>query len=175
MKLTATISVDRFDLQLLAELQVDGHATNSVLGEKVHLSSSQVSRRVQRLQEAKVIDHYAAILDPAAVGLHVVAFTQVTLDRQGSNSGEKFEREVAQLAQVLECFALAGEADYILRIVTPDLASFSEFMNKRLLRIPGVTTVRSNITLHKVKQTHILPLDHVMRPMESQQRIQYEG
>lgn len=173
--MTATISVDRFDLQLLAELQLDGHATNSALGEKVHLSSSQVSRRVQRLQEAKVIDHYAAILDPAAVGLHVVAFTQVTLDRQGSNSGEKFEREVAQLAQVLECFALAGEADYMLRIVTPDLASFSEFMNKRLLRIPGVTTVRSNITLHKVKQTHILPLDHVMRPMESQQRIQYEG
>lgn len=168
------ITVDRYDLQLLAELQRNGHATNSALGEMIHLSSSQVSRRVQRLQEARVIDHYAAILDPAAVGLHVVAFTQVTLDRQGAKSGEKFEREVAQLPQVLECFSLAGEADYILRIVTPDLAAFSEFMNKCLLRISGVTNVRSNITLNKIKQTHVLPLDHVMRPTESKQRIKYE-
>ena len=169
----AAITVDRYDLQLLEELQRDGHATNSTLGEKVHLSTSQVSRRVQRLQEAKVIDHYAAILDPAAVGLHVVAFTQVSLDRQGAKSGEQFEREVARLPQVLECFSLAGEADYILRIVTPDLASFSEFMNKHLLRLSGVINVKSNITLHKVKQTHILPLDHVMQPTENKQRIQY--
>lgn len=171
--MVTAITVDRFDLQLLAELQRDGHATNSTLGEKIHLSPSQVSRRVQRLQEAKVIDHYAAILDPAAVGLHLMAFTQVTLDRQGANSGEQFEREVAQLPQVLECYSLAGAADYILRIVTPDLASFSEFMNKRLLRLSGVTNIRSNITLHKVKQTHVLPLDHVMQPTESKQRIQF--
>lgn len=171
--MVSAITVDRYDLQLLAELQRDSHATNSALGEKIHLSSSQVSRRVQRLQEAKVIDHYAAILDPAAVGLHVMAFTQITLDRQGADSGEQFEREVAQLPQVLECYSLAGAADYILRIVTPDLASFAEFMNKRLLRLSGVTNVRSNITLHKVKQTHILPLDHVMQPTESKQRIQF--
>lgn len=173
MEIMSAITVDRYDLQLLAELQRDGHATNSALGEKIHLSTSQVSRRVQRLQEAKIIDHYAAILDPAAVGLHVVAFSQVTLDRQGANSGGKFEREIERLPQVLECFSLAGEADYILRIVTPDLASFSEFMNRHLLRLPGVTNVKSNITLHKVKHTHILPLDHVMQPMESKQRIQY--
>jgi DNA-binding Lrp family transcriptional regulator len=167
------ITVDRYDLQLLEELQRDGLATNGTLGEKIHLSASQVSRRVQRLQEAKVIDHYAAILDPAAIGLHVMAFTQVTLDRQGSNSGEKFEREVANLPQVLECFSLAGEADYILRVVTPDLASFSEFMNKHLLRLSGVTNVKSNITLRKVKQTHILPLEHVAQPVQSNQRIQF--
>ena len=95
------ISVDRFDLQLLAELQRDGHATNSALGEKIHLSTSQVSRRIQRLQEAHVIDHFAAILDPAAVGLDVVAFTQITLDRQGTTSADKFEREIEKLPQVL--------------------------------------------------------------------------
>jgi len=169
----STITVDRFDLQLLAELQRDGHATNSVLGEKIHLSTSQISRRVQRLEEAHVIDHYAAILDPAAVGLHVVAFVLVTLDRQGARSGEKFEREIEKLPQVLECFSAAGEADYILRIVTPDLASLSEFMTTQLLRLSGVTNVKSNITLRKVKQTHILPLDHVMQPAESKQRIRY--
>jgi Lrp/AsnC family transcriptional regulator, leucine-responsive regulatory protein len=169
----SAITVDRYDLRLLDELQRDGHATNSALGEKIHLSTSQVSRRVQRLQEANVIDHYAAILDPAAVGLHVVAFTQVTLDRQGANSGDKFEREVARLPQVLECFSLAGEADYMLRIVTPDLASFSEFMNKHLLRLSGVTNVKSNVALRKIKQTHILPLDHITQPMEAKQRIEY--
>jgi Lrp/AsnC family transcriptional regulator, leucine-responsive regulatory protein len=169
----SAITVDRYDLRLLDELQRDGHATNSALGEKIHLSTSQVSRRVQRLQEANVIDHYAAILDPAAVGLHVVAFTQVTLDRQGANSGDKFEREVARLPQVLECFSLAGEADYMLRIVTPDLASFSEFMNKHLLRLSGVTNVKSNVALRKIKQTHILPLDHIAQPMETRQRIEY--
>lgn len=169
----SAITVDKYDLQLLEELQRDGHATNSTLGEKIHLSTSQVSRRIQRLEEARVIDHYAAILEPAAVGLHVVAFTQVTLDRQGSNLGEKFEKEISRLPQVLECFSLAGEADYILRIVTPDLASFSEFMNKHLLRLTGVTNVKSSITLHKVKQTHILPLNHVMQPTENKQRIQF--
>ena len=169
------ISVDRFDLQLLAELQRDGHATNSALGEKIHLSTSQVSRRIQRLQEAHVIDHFAAILDPAAVGLDVVAFTQITLDRQGTTSADKFEREIEKLPQVLECFELAGEADYMLRIVSPDLASFSAFMSKHLLRIPGVTNIRSNIALRKLKQTHALPLDHVMQPTESKRRIQYSA
>lgn len=169
------ITVDRFDLQLLAELQRDGHATNSALGEKIHLSTSQVSRRIQRLQEAHVIDHFAAILDPAAVGLDVVAFTQITLDRQGTTSADKFEREIEKLPQVLECFALAGEADYMLRIVSPDLASFSAFMSKHLLRIPGVTNIKSNIALRKLKQTHALPLDHVMQPTESKRRIQYSA
>lgn len=167
----SAITVDRFDLQLLAALQRDGHATNSSLGDKIHLSTSQVSRRVQRLEEARVIDHYAAILDPAAVGLDVIAFTQVSLDRQGATSSDKFEREVEKLPQVLECFALAGEADYMLRIVAPDLASLADFMAKQLLRIPGVTNVKSNVTLRKVKATHVLPLDHVMQETESKKRI----
>src|SRR5918911_5020191 len=115
-----TITVDRFDLQLLAELQRDGQATNSALGEKIHLSTSQVSRRILRLQEARVIDHYCAIIDPVAVGLDVMAFTEVSLDRQSSMSSEKFEREIEKLPQILECYALAGQADYLLRIVAPD-------------------------------------------------------
>ena len=137
------------------------------------LSASQVSRRIQRLEEAHVVDHYAAILDPLAVGLDVMAFTQVSLDRHGPTSSEKFEQEVKKLPQVLECFSVTGEADYILRIVAPDLASFSEFMTKHLLRLPGITNIKSNITMQKIKQTHVLPLDHVMQPKESKRRIQY--
>lgn len=168
-----SITVDRHDLALLAELQRDGQATNSALGEIIHLSTSQVSRRVQRLQEAGIIDHYAAILDPAGVGLGVTAFTHVVLDRQGDAHGDKFEREIENLPEVLECFSVAGDADYILRIVAHDLAAFSEFMMKHLLRLPGVSAVKSTIALQKIKQTNVLPLDHIMRPRQSEQRIRF--
>lgn len=167
------ITVDRHDLALLVELQRDGHATNSALGEIIHLSTSQVSRRVQRLQEAGVIDHYAAVLDPAVVGLGVMAFTHVILDCQGDAHGDQFEREIAKLPEVLECFSVAGDADYILRIVAHDLAAFSEFMMKHLLRLPGVSNVKSNIALQKIKQTNVLPLDHITRPRSSKQRIRF--
>jgi Lrp/AsnC family transcriptional regulator, leucine-responsive regulatory protein len=169
----SNITVDRHDLALLSELQRDGHATNSALGELIHLSTSQVSRRVQRLEEARIIDHYAAVLDPAVVGLGVMAFTHVTLDRQGDAHGDKFEREIENLPEVLECFSVAGEADYLLRIVACDLAAFSEFMMKHLLRLPGVSAVKSTIALQKIKKTSVLPLDHIMRPQQTRQRIRY--
>lgn len=167
------ITVDRLDLQLLAALQRNGQATNNELGEAVHLSSSQVSRRIIRLQEAEVIDHFCAVIDPAAVGLDVMAFTEVTLDRHSAMASDKFEKEIMQLPQVLECFTLAGQADYLLRIVAPDLGALSEFMNKHVLRIAGVANVKSTITLRKIKQTHVLPLDHVMRPTENRRRIEF--
>ncbi|EOA03650.1 Lrp/AsnC family transcriptional regulator [Herbaspirillum sp. AP02] len=167
------INVDRYDLALLTELQRDGHITNSALGLKVHLSTSQISRRVQRLEEAHVIERYTAVLDPAVVGLGVTAFTTVTLDRQGETRGELFEKAVETMPEVTECFSVTGEGDYILRIVAPDLAAFSEFMMSRLLRLPGVTNVKSNITLKKVKQSHELPLEHVMQPVKSRQRIRF--
>lgn len=165
------ISVDKFDLELLAQLQQDGRMTNAALGQKVHLSTSQVSRRVQRLEETGVIDHYSAMLNPEVVGLGVIAFTSVTLGRHGEAEGENFERAVVRMPEVLECLSVTGEADYMLRVVAPDLAAFSEFMMKSLLRLPGVINVKSNIALKKIKQTHVLPLDHVAAPPEAARRL----
>ncbi len=177
-----SITVDRHDLELLAELQRDGRTTNSALGDMIHLSTSQVSRRVQRLEEAGVIDHYAAVIDPAVVGLGVMAFTHVVLERHGGTPadngethGAKFEREIADLPEVLECYSVAGEADYVLRIVAYDLAALSEFMTKSLLRLPGVSTVKSTISLQKIKQTSILPLDHIIQPRQTKQRIRFSS
>lgn len=167
------ITIDKFDLQLLAALQRNGQATNAALSEEVHLSTSQVSRRVLRMQEAGVIDHYAAVLDPVTVGLDVMVFAEVTLDHHKASASDRFEREVAQLPEVLECYTLAGRADYLLRVVAPDLAALSGFMTDRILRIPGVANVKSTVTLRRIKQTHALPLDHVMRPTESRKRIKY--
>lgn len=166
------VVVDRYDIDLLVELQRDGRATNSALGEKVHLSTSQVSRRIQRLEETKVISHYVAVLNPEVVGLGVMAFTHVTLGRQGEQA-DRFEQEIADMPEVLECLSVTGEADYILRIAAPDLASFSEFMAKRLLRLPGVANVKSTVTLKTIKQTFSLPLEHIKRPAQVKRQITF--
>ncbi len=169
------ISIDRYDLQLLAALQRDGHATNATLGEHANLSASQVSRRIQRLEEAQVVTGYAALLDPQALGLGVTAYAQIVLERHDKNLASDFERAVVSMPEVLECFAVTGEADYVLRIVAPDLATFSDMMMQRLLTLPGVAQVKTNIALSKVKQTHELPLDHVARPKPQRRRVTYTG
>ncbi|MRW93842.1 AsnC family transcriptional regulator [Duganella sp. FT80W] len=169
----SAITVDRFDLQLLKELQLDGQATNQGLGDKIHLSASQVSRRILRLQEAGVIDRYCALIDPSAIGLDVMAFTEVSLVHHHAAAGGQFEQEIARLPQVLECYTLAGSADYLLRIVAADLRALSDFMTRHILSIQGVANVKSTITLRRIKQTNVLPLDHVLQPPESKRKIQF--
>jgi DNA-binding Lrp family transcriptional regulator len=169
------LSIDRYDLQILAALQRDGQATNAALGEAASLSASQISRRIQRLEEAKVIAGYAALLDPHTLGLGVIAYAHVILERHDRTRPAEFERAVKAMPEVLECFAVTGEADYLLRIVAPDLAAFSELMMKRLLDLPGVAQVKTNIALSKVKETHELPLDHVAQPRQQKRRVRYTG
>ncbi|MGV7207071.1 Lrp/AsnC family transcriptional regulator [Oxalobacteraceae bacterium A2-2] len=171
--MTVSISVDRLDLALLDALQRDGEATNAALAERLHLSVSQVGRRVQRLREAGIIAHYAAVLDPLAVGLGVMAFVQITLGRHGDTRGDAFEQAIADLPEVLECFSVTGEADYVARIVSHDLASLSELMMKHILRLPGVSNVKSSISLKKVKHSTVLPLEHIAHPSPSQQRVHF--
>ena len=118
------VELDRYDLAILGELQRDGHVSNSALSEIVHLSPSQVSRRIQRLEGLRVIDQYTVLLKLAAVGIGVIAFTSVSLDRHGELEAGAFDEEVRGLPEVLECYSLTGEQDYLLRIVAPDLASF---------------------------------------------------
>lgn len=166
------VMVDRYDLELLAELQCNGRATNGALGEKIHLSTSQVGRRVQRLEQTNIISHYVAVLKPEVLGLGVMAFTYVTLERQGEQA-DMFEQEITDIPEVLECLSVTGEADYILRIAAPDLASFSDFMRKRLLRLSGVSSVKSIVTLRTIKQTFSLPLEHIRQPAQLKQEITF--
>jgi DNA-binding Lrp family transcriptional regulator len=169
------ITIDRYDLALLDALQRNGNATNAALGEAVHLSASQISRRLQRLAEAGIIAGYAALLDPAAIGLGVTAFAHVVLERHGKSHSDAFEAAAAALPEVLDCYSVSGDADYLLRLVAPDLPAFSELMMKRVLRLPGVAHIKTNIALQKVKQTHVLPLDHVAQPARSSRRVRYAG
>ena len=149
--------LDVFDLRLLSALQRDGRAPNAALAETVGLSASQVSRRLARLEADGVIATYAALLKPDAVGLNVLAFSSVSLERQ-AEAMDGFEAAVLRFPEILECYSVTGEQDFVLRIVARDLKAFADFLSDRLLRVPGVRSVRSSIVLHTIKQTTALPL-----------------
>ncbi|HSK41826.1 MAG TPA: Lrp/AsnC family transcriptional regulator [Arenibaculum sp.] len=158
------ITLDGFDIRLLAALQEDARLSNVALSEKVHLSPSQVHRRLRRLEDVGVIARYTAQIVPDSVGLGVLAFTSVSLERHGESPATRFAQAVAHLPEVLECFSVTGEADYMLRIVAPDLKAFSDFLMHALMPLPGVRSVRSNIVLETVKQTTVLPLRQATPP-----------
>ena len=155
--------LDRYDISLLAALQRNAHATNQQVGDAVHLSASQVSRRIQRLENAGLIARYVALLDPARLGLGVRAISYVTLARHGDEEGTSFERDILGIPEVVECFAVTGESDYILKIFAADLAALSDSVLKRLTRLKGVASIRSNIVLQCVKSTTELPLSHLAK------------
>ena len=155
--------LDSYDVSLLAALQHDAHATHQQIGEQIHLSPSQVSRRVQRLQAAGYIQRFVALLNPQAVGLGVRAVSYVALTRNSGDEGLVFEREIALIPEVLECYSIAGESDYILHIVASSLQGLSDSVLRRVTRIAGVGSVRSNIVLNCIKATTELPLDQLTR------------
>ncbi len=157
-KNTENSLLDSYDISLLSALQRDANATHQQIGERIHLSTSQVSRRVQRLQTAGIIQRYVALLNPAALGLGVRAITYVTLTRHGGDEGLAFEREMAHIPEVLECYSVAGESDYILQIVAADLNALSDNVLRRLTRIQGVGNIRSNIVLNCIKSSTEMPL-----------------
>lgn len=142
-------------------MQQDAQATHQQWGEQIHLSASQVSRRIQRLQATGLIRRYVALLDPTLIGLHVRAITYVSLARHGEDEGLVFEKSIADFPEVLECYSVTGESDYILQIVTASLHDLSESVLKRLTRLAGVSSIRSNIVLQCIKSTTQLPLGHI--------------
>ena len=108
-----------------------------------------------------MIARYVALLNPAAVGLGVRAVSYVTLTRHGGDEGRAFEQDILAIPEVLECYAVAGESDYVLQIVAPDLPALSETVLRRLTRIPGVGSIRSNVVLNCIKSSTALPLSHL--------------
>ncbi|MGI4813362.1 MAG: Lrp/AsnC family transcriptional regulator [Janthinobacterium lividum] len=155
------IELDHFDLELLNVLQHSGRATHQQLGERIPLSPSQIGRRLQRLEAQGVIDGYQVVLRPEALGLGVIAFTMLKLKHHGDSVIETFQKQIDSLSEVLECHAVVGDADYLLRIVAPDLNALSTFVMKKLMQVPGVDSVRSNIVLTTFKRGGALPLTHL--------------
>ena len=156
-----TLRLDRTDLALLAELQRDGRISNADLAERVKLSPSACLRRVQRLEQAGVLAGYAAVLDPAKVGLGLQAFVRVQLARHDAEAIDAFTRRVQGWDEVVACHALTGEMDYLLHVVVQDLAHFSRFLLDHLLNASGVADINSSFVLRTVKHPRGLPLGHL--------------
>jgi DNA-binding Lrp family transcriptional regulator len=154
--------LDALDLRLLAALQEDGAATNATLAEKLGLSTSQMSRRRQRLEEEGVIARYRAVIDPLRVGLGVTAFIHVSLNAHSRDNARRFRDLVRLTPAVLEAHALTGEADYLLKVMLRDLRELSALINEALLPHDSVARVRSEIVLEILKSDAPLPLPAAM-------------
>lgn len=154
-------ALNRTDRKLLEILQKDGRLTNLELAGRVNLSASACLRRVRALEEAGVIRGYAALIDPAKVGLALLAFVTVKLEKRGRMPTDTFTKAVKDWPEVVGCHAMTGEMDYLLRVRVEDLEHFSRFVMDSLLKHPGVLDVKSSFVLDEVKETTALPLGHV--------------
>ncbi len=150
--------LDRIDYAILDHLQRDGRATSGELAEAAGLSASPALRRQKLLEEDGTIRRYVALLDQDRVGLPVSVFVSVRLQAQTDEHLAAFERAVAELPEVMECYVMSGASDYLLRVVAPDLGAYEEFLRTRLTRIPGVRGVESGFALKRVVYRTNLPL-----------------
>jgi DNA-binding Lrp family transcriptional regulator len=151
--------LDETDLHILEILQRDGRISNQDLADQVGLSPSPCLRRLRQLESEGVVQKYVALVSPTAVGHGLQAFVEVRLDRQTRVSVDKFEAEILKLPQVLECYLMAGDWDYLLHLVVRDLEEFRDFQMNFLTKIPGVGNVKSNISMKQVKYSTALPLN----------------
>ena len=155
-------ALDRLDCAILRHLQADGRATCDALGEQIGLSGSAVLRRIKKLEDAGVIDRYVALLKPEALGLGLVAYVNVRLEKRVDgnkrNPMDEFRASVQAWPEVVECASLTGEVDYLLRVVVQDMAHYSRFIMDTLLRHPSVQDCKTSFVLDRVKGTTALPV-----------------
>jgi len=152
------IDLDATDIRILSELQRDGSLTNVELASRINLSPSPCLARVRQLEKQGVISRKVTLLDARKLGLKVVVFIQVSLDKQRRETLDSFERRIAGLPQVMECYLMSGDADYLLRVVVPDVEALERLIIDQITRIPGVASIRSSFALKQVLYSTALPL-----------------
>lgn len=145
------IALDAVDRRILRTLQADGRLPVVALAEQVGLSPTPCQRRVRRLEEAGIIQGYAARVDPARVGLPLQAFVQVALQSHAEEVVERFHTALAARPEVLAAYTMSGEMDYLLHVLAPDMETFGDFATRALLRMPGVKETRSAFVLATLK------------------------
>ena len=150
--------LDAIDRRILAALQQQGRATYDELASAVGLSASATLRRVKRLEEAGVISGYAALVEPERVGLALTAYINVRLAKGAGNPTEAFAAAVQAWPEVVECVALSGEMDYLLRVLVRDMAHYSRFVMDTLLRHPAVQDCKTSFLMRRLKGTTAVPL-----------------
>jgi Lrp/AsnC family transcriptional regulator, leucine-responsive regulatory protein len=154
----SALPLDAADRRILRALQRDGRLPIVALAEAVGLSATPCQRRVKRLEDAGIIAGYAARVPPAQIGLPLTAFVFVSLASHGEEIVEPFHRAIAARPEVLACWAMSGETDYLLHVVAADLDAYGEFALKALLRLPGVKETRSAFVLREIKPPGEVPV-----------------
>jgi DNA-binding Lrp family transcriptional regulator len=158
-----SITLDAIDWSILGRLQDNARLSNVELARAVHLSPSPCLARVRRLEKSGLIKRYVSLLDALALGLTVSVFIQVRLERQVESALEIFERDIATRPEVMECYLMTGDSDYLLRVLVADVQALERFIVDFLSRIPGVGNIKSSFALKQVKYKTALPLPEPRR------------
>jgi len=152
------MTIDRFDRAILHALQTDGRISNVQLAQQVSLSESACLRRVRALEESGLIDRYVALVNQAKAGLPGSVFVSIGLHREEESELAAFEDAVRSIPEVMECYLMTGEFDYLLRVVVADMADFERLHRDSLTRLPGVARVNSSVTIRTVQKRTELPV-----------------
>jgi DNA-binding Lrp family transcriptional regulator len=152
------MQLDTMDLRILRELQDDGALTNVELARRVHLSPSPCLARVKALEQAGVIRRYVALADPKALGLGLSVFISISLKAQSREALAAFEQRIAEHDEVMECYLMTGDSDYLIRVAVADIAALERFILEQLTPIPGIEKIRSSFALKQVRYKTALPL-----------------
>lgn len=145
------VKIDTVDAKILDQLQKDSRITNQDLADQLGMSASPCWRRVKRLEEEKIIRGYGVFLDRKKMGLGVMVFIRVSIDRHSELEAKKFEQQVAALEYVVACYSIGGDADFLLQVVSPDLDTYAEFSMSIIRRLPGIKEMQSMFVLKEIK------------------------
>jgi Lrp/AsnC family leucine-responsive transcriptional regulator len=151
-------ALDAIDRKILSQLQNDSRTTMAELADKVGLSISPCHRRVKLLEERGVITRYMALVDQKSLGLHVSVFISIKLQRQKEEDLDRFAKAISKWDEVLECYLMTGNRDYLLRVVAADLSSYEAFLKNKLTRLDGIASIESSFALSQVKYSIALPV-----------------
>ena len=151
------MKVDATDIRIIKELQQDGSLSNVELARRVHLSPSPCLARVKALEAAGVIQRYVALVNPKSLGLDLNVFISISLKEQSKSALAAFEARIAEHEEVMECYLMTGDSDYLIRVAVADIAALERFILEQLTPIPGVEKIRTSFTLKQVRYKTALP------------------
>lgn len=150
--------LDKLDQKILATLQRDGRISNQQLAEQVGLSPAACWRRVRTLEETGIITGYSALVAPDRIGQGLCVLVNLSLQRHSIDSTVGIEQQVSSYPEVLQCFAVTGNADFVMRVIVPDMASYDRFLNEKIFTLQGIAQVHSNFSLREIKNTQTIPV-----------------
>ncbi|MFG6448983.1 Lrp/AsnC family transcriptional regulator [Roseateles sp. BYS180W] len=149
---------DRATRQILEALQADARLSTQALAERVGLSATPVWRRVKELEDTGVIRRHVALVDREKIGLNICVLAHVSLLRHSDGAVEQFEQLALSSREIIECHGITGEADYVIKVVVPDMKAYDQFLQTKVFKVPGVGSVRSNVVLREVKYDTAMPV-----------------